>query len=534
MRKSLIISLLLVSFTSFSGCGNKKNDEKKSPAKKEINSKEKNKSTSDKPLLTMYVMSQCPYGVMAEMSVLPLYEMMGKHFDLRFEYIGNTGANGTFESLHGQSEVDGDIAQLCAQKINPEKMMEFLACQNRDAKNVNTNWQQCGKEAGINIEKLTACKNGKEGKDLLKASFKKSQDMKVEGSPTLYINDKLFKAGMSPWAIREELCKNMKKKSEHCTPYKGVEVIFFTDKRCDKCKQYERILDFIKRDLNQPSLKTVDYSSPEGKKLFADTGAKKLPMLLFGQNVKKDILTFKLFEKALKPVGNYFNFAGIQPIFDPKAEICDNGVDDDNNGKKDCDDDACSKSIVCRKETAGTLDVFIMSQCPYGAAAVVSMGEVLKNFKDEIKFNINYIASKRPDGSFDSLHGQSEVDENIRQLCAMKYYSKDMKYMDYLICRSKDYRNSKWELCAVNGIDPKVIKKCFDGDEGKNLLSENIKKAEELEIGGSPTWLSNNRYKFQGTSPEHIRTGFCKNNPKLKGCGKKLSSDAKVQGKCGN
>ena len=132
------------------------------------------------------------------------------------------------------------------------------------------------------------------------------------------------------------------------------------------------------------------------------------------------------------------------------------------------------------------------------------------------------------------MHGQGEVDENIRELCAIKNYKENNKFMEYIVCRNKDIRSNDWKPCAVNGIDAAVIENCFNG-EGKQMLAENYKIAKALEIGASPTWIANGKNKFSGITAEDIKNNYCRYNPGVAGCEKTLSNDApQVQGGCGN
>ena len=55
--------------------------------------------------------------------------------------------------------------------------------------------------------------------------------------------------------------------------------------------------------------------------------------------------------------GRYLSLK-IGSSFDPKAEICDNKVDDDNDGKTDCSDDSCVNSMLCREEKEKNLQLF--------------------------------------------------------------------------------------------------------------------------------------------------------------------------------
>jgi predicted DsbA family dithiol-disulfide isomerase len=191
---------------------------------------------------------------------------------------------------------------------------------------------------------------------------------------------------------------------------------------------------------------------------------------------------------------------------------------------------------VCRPTIEKDLKVFVMSQCPFGIKALNSMKEVLEAFKDDkINFEIHYIADEQAPGQLSSMHGQGEVDEDIRELCAKKYYAKDYKYMDYIWCRNENIRDANWQECAKKaGMDVAKIEKCATGDEGKKLLSEDLKIAKALNIGASPTWLANNKFKFSGLAAEQIKQNLCSYNKDLKGCSKTLSSDVQgPQGGCG-
>ena len=100
----------------------------------------------------------------------------------------------------------------------------------------------------------------------------------------------------------------------------------------------------------------------------------------------------------------------------------------------------------------------------------------------------------------------------------------------------KSTDGTNWESCTgANGIDKSVIQACFDG-EGRQLLAEDFKLANKLNIGGSPTWVANGKHQFSGLDAETARANFCKHNSGLAGCANKLSGDsgAPVQGGCGN
>ena len=61
-----------------------------------------------------------------------------------------------------------------------------------------------------------------------------------------------------------------------------------------------------------------------------------------------------------------------------------------------------------------TLDLFVMSQCPYGVQAETGVLDALGAFGSDLQVNVRFIVSEAGT-SFNSLHGQPELDENLRQ-----------------------------------------------------------------------------------------------------------------------
>ncbi len=493
----------------------------------------------EKVEFTMHVMAQCPFGVQVENGFKPVLDKLGKAVDFKVYFIGDEATPGQLTSMHGDNEIKGDLLQVCTMKNAPDKWMDVIICMNKNARDIPTNFDACATEVKADGAKIHACADGDEGKALLSASFKVSKDKGARGSPTMFLAGAKYEGGRTENDFIRAICgKFATAKPEVCKNIpepKKIDVVVLSDARCKDCAP-DRIVGQLKNMFPGLQPKTVDYGTPEGKALYdglKDKGAKLLPAFLFAPIVAEDP-GFQQVQRFVADAGEY-KLLQIGAKFDPTAEICDNQIDDDGNGKIDCADDACKGKVVCREAKAKQLDVFVMAQCPFGVKALNAMKEVLDAFKDDsIAFNINYIADELPDGSFKSLHGQGEVDEDIRELCVIKNYPKGAKYMDYVLCRNADIRATEWQKCATGGIDAKVIDKCASGPEGKKLLSENLKLAKDLGIGASPTWLANNKNQFSGVAAEQIKKNFCAYNADLKGCAKTLSGDAKgPAGGCG-
>ncbi len=470
----------------------------------------------------LYAMSQCPYGVQAENGFKDAVEKLGGDVDFKVEFIGQTGATGELTSMHGPKEVRGDMIQMCAQKHTP-KWFQLMLCQNKNSKEVDTNWEACANELGAPVDALRACVDGEEGKSLLKASFERAEKKGARGSPTIYVAGNKYEGGRRPADFMKAICAAYTgPKPAACGDIPEspkVNVTILTDKRCEDCDA-RRIQSTIARVVANPVLKTLDYSDAEGRKLYDAIKPAKLPLAVFDATLDADKEASGAIGQRVKPMGAY-------KVLEMGGEWNPACVDADG-----CKLDECKDEIACKPETPGTLEVFVMSQCPFGVKGLDAMKEVLANFeknKAKIDFKIRFIGGGGGEkkAALTSMHGQGEVDEDIREICAVNHYDKGDKYMNYILCRNKNIRDAAWESCATKetGIDAATIKKCFEGDEGKGLLDASFQYATKLGIGASPTWLANGKYKFSGVDPETIKTEFCKHN-KLPGCDAKLSGQA--------
>ncbi|MDR0735106.1 MAG: hypothetical protein LBG16_05445 [Elusimicrobiota bacterium] len=139
----------------------------------------------------------------------------------------------------------------------------------------------------------------------------------------------------------------------------------------------------------------------------------------------------------------------------------------------------------------GVLELFVMSQCPYGAMAEGRVIEALNKGRipEHIKVDVRYIVSEgggEGKNAFRSLHGTGEWEENIRQLIIKDKYPN--KFWKYLEIRNEDYQSSLWDVAAKKaGINPKVFGK--EWKRGVELLKQEAKYGEKIGVSASPTFL---------------------------------------------
>jgi len=223
-----------------------------------------------KPVLEMYVMSQCPYGVQVMNAITPVKKQLGDALDLRIDYIGQ-GEPGAFTAMHGPSEVRGNIAELCVAAKAPDRHLDVLACMNEDMKTVDTSWRECSKDNGVDVGAVETCVNGDEGQQLLAASYARAAERKATGSPTMYLDGQKYSGGRKTNDFLRAICATYgDDRPAVCNdipePPK-VSAIFLSDGRCKEC-DLKPIEPRLKGALVGIAPTYLDYGTPEGKALY--------------------------------------------------------------------------------------------------------------------------------------------------------------------------------------------------------------------------------------------------------------------------
>jgi 2-hydroxychromene-2-carboxylate isomerase len=544
--KTTALLLAFIAACAFSGC--------KPPKKKGAAGAEGD--VAEKVPVEFYIMSQCPFGTQVQQGIKPVLDKMGAYVDFHQDFIGNDLGGGKFNSMHGDNEVQGDMIQLCMAKHYPEnyKYMDAAFCMANDMQGIPGNWKDCAAKAGLDTAKLQTCIDGEEGKALMAESLKRAQEARASGSPTIFIAGEKYTGGRTDKDFETAICCAFSAENKpaacpaqlDCPKRVIVDLTVLSDKRCQECEQRaEMMVRNFKDRFPKLNVTRLDYADQAGKDVYKKAQVQFLPAYIFDQNLKEDS-GYAQIQRWIQPVGDYLVLM-TGSKFDPSKEICDNGSDDTGNGLVDCDDDDCKGQLVCREETAGALDLFVMSQCPFGTLSVDAMKEVVDNFKGDIKFGLHFIVDymneedwnklppmrktrcvkKGDDMYYCSLHGEDELNEDLRQVCAMKYYGKGYKYMDYILCRNQDLKNPDWQACATKAkLDPARIEKCSTTDEGLALVRADSDLTKTLGFSGSPSWLGNNKEKLlvRDRTPEGIKVEFCKLNKDLAGCANTLTS----------
>lgn len=145
---------------------------------------------------------------------------------------------------------------------------------------------------------------------------------------------------------------------------------------------------------------------------------------------------------------------------------------------------------INRKKISGGLDLFISLYNKYSSSIL----EATRSFDPQIHFLATEL-----EGKFDSAGGTGEIEEYLRSLCVKAWCPND--FWDYIICRAKNINSSWWEECLSGECDVSRVRDCARSQEGRDLLSENIRLNSELQVMFGPTFLIDNQQIFSTSGP---------------------------------
>ena len=125
---------------------------------------------------------------------------------------------------------------------------------------------------------------------------------------------------------------------------------------------------------------------------------------------------------------------------------------------------------------------------------------------------MQFIGLAREGGELASLHGEAEVEEDLRWACAQHLDPRGYRFVDFVACRARDRGEDGWERCVPEGLDGRAIRACAEGPLGRRLVAESFELARALGITASPSWLLNNRWPMQARTRREMLDAFCEHN----------------------
>lgn len=180
----------------------------------------------DKPTAELFVMSFCPYGIQAENTMKPVFDLLGSNADIKVRFIAQTGDTiDSVQSLHGTTEAQEDLRQLSIMKNYDSKTYwNYLAEINkncpsayRDASALDACWKAAAAKAGIDAVKIETYSKSPEALALLKEDEKAASKYGVSGSPTLVINGAVYNGARTSDAFKQGICSGFSAQPSECS-----------------------------------------------------------------------------------------------------------------------------------------------------------------------------------------------------------------------------------------------------------------------------------------------------------------------------
>ena len=176
---------------------------------------------SNKPVVELFVMSYCPFGLQMEKAYLPVWELLKNKADFSLKFVSY--------AMHGQKEVEENTRQYCIQNEQPDKFIPYLKCfTGKD------DYKACLAVAGVNESKMNTCVANADKKFGTMAKFNDkstwlngrypiypvnsdlNEKYGVQGSPTLIINGAEAQAGRTPEAVKQVVCAAFNNTPNEC------------------------------------------------------------------------------------------------------------------------------------------------------------------------------------------------------------------------------------------------------------------------------------------------------------------------------
>jgi len=146
-----------------------------------------------------------------------------------------------------------------------------------------------------------------------------------------------------------------------------------------------------------------------------------------------------------------------------------------------------------KKTDKPVAQLYVMSFCPYGIQAEKAMKPVVDMLGSKVTIEPHFIVSVSG-STVNSLHGEYEANEDMRQACIWKNYGQATfwTYVDYLNNNcNKGNLDTCWKDAAKStNIDTTKIENCVNTD-GLTLMKAETALTTQNSVSGSPTLIIN-------------------------------------------
>nr|MBA4404959.1 hypothetical protein [Nanoarchaeum sp.] len=150
-----------------------------------------------------------------------------------------------------------------------------------------------------------------------------------------------------------------------------------------------------------------------------------------------------------------------------------------------------SPAVDVPKSDKPEVELFVMSECPYGTQIEKGILPVVKVLENDIDFKVKFV--------YYAMHGEKEVKEQLNQYCIQE--EQNDKYLDYLYC----YLDAgDGETCLETaGIDTTKLKTCTEAADEEFEITKNFEDQASWLSGRFPLFntdkADNEKYQIAGS-----------------------------------
>ena len=175
---------------------------------------------TDKPKMSIWIESRCPFGIQAANGIARVYDVMKGKANIELRYMVSDN-NGEISAMHGPEELAEDRREVCIREEQGyDIFMKYMRCYAETGQST-----ECEPKSGVDSKKLATCVDTKSTEYLKKdaADWKTIYVPKGgSGSPSFFLNDVKINEyassqnGRSPDNLRSIICSNMKTSASGC------------------------------------------------------------------------------------------------------------------------------------------------------------------------------------------------------------------------------------------------------------------------------------------------------------------------------
>lgn len=513
-------------------------------------------AVEEKIQLELFVMSQCPYAVEAEREIIAALNTIKNKAELKLYFIAHDAKEANewiaqvmesmeeehqsekgscrgmpeidpeakFYSLHGQKEVEEDMRQLIVMKYYPNKLLDYLLYR---AENYDSDsWEEAAILAWIDVDHITRIIESDEGEHLFKKNINRAKDLKVDSSPTLFINGKRFSAKIMKNNILRMICRKslpceqcsnvpvcgndddcrggskvgiclnpdtMQARCQFRLPQKINLTVIGNDQQNDEVAVHKK---WAKKLFPELIIEELSFASKKGKEVIERYNINILPTYIYSKDIEKALRFIRIKDALIKMEDAYI----LLPQYLGKAYYLNR---QEKKGQLDLfveslsEIDSYIQQEIIKHPLLGklALKIHFVAEKEERIDKEDQAQMVMTMTADDNNHNVLQLLPLRPQITFRSTKGMEEIEENIRQLSIAN--REPEKYIPYLSCRLesilKGNHSKDWKTC-VKEVDIKkdTLSSWQLNGMGVRLLLDDIALAKELNIKKTPVILINN------------------------------------------